>query len=195
MGNPIRVLICACLAGIGPALADTPEEIIERYAAQAKAEEPDFDAFSAERGREVYFRQGVIPGVGAVSCASCHLPDPREVVIAHKSKVLCRACHVIYDEEHPHPKEAKKRRIEPLAPSANPKRLRDFETVDTFMRLNCRLAFKRECTTREQGDVLTWLVSLHPPDAGNAAGVEIASPLAADRGLDPRSPADQAEAK
>jgi len=28
------------------------------------------------------------------------------------------------------------------------------------MTLNCRLAFKRECTILEKGDVLTWLLTV-----------------------------------
>ncbi|MGH8679796.1 MAG: DUF1924 domain-containing protein [Burkholderiales bacterium] len=139
------------------AKADTPQEIIGRYAALAKQENPGFDGFSPESGRELYFTQGVIPGVGIVSCAACHLPDPTQVVIAHKSKVLCRACHVIYDEEHPHPEQAKKREIPPMAHSYNHARFTDPITVEDFLQRNCLLVLKRQCTTQEKGNVLTWL--------------------------------------
>lgn len=147
-----------CSAG---ALAASPEEIIAHYAELAKQEDPGFPGFSAERGKEVYYRKGVIRGVGEVSCARCHTPDPRELIIAHDTDILCRACHVIHDEEHPAPKEAKKRKIAPLAPSHSATRLTDPDTVDTYLTLNCKLTFKRECTTLEKGDVLTWLISVH----------------------------------
>jgi hypothetical protein len=142
--------------------ADTPQEILERYADLAKTEDSGFDGFSAERGEKLYHQKGVvIPVVGYVSCASCHLPDPRLEIVAHKSKILCRACHVINDEEHPHPDKAKVRTIGPLAASTNSKRFTDQKVVEEFLRVNCRLVFKRECTTMEKGDVLAWLVSVH----------------------------------
>ncbi len=43
----------------------------------------------------------------------------------------------------------------PFAPMANVKRLADPYTVETFLKLNGTLVFKRECTTLEKGDVIT----------------------------------------
>ncbi|HKQ25883.1 MAG TPA: DUF1924 domain-containing protein [Burkholderiales bacterium] len=74
-----------------------------------------------------------------------------------KARFLCRACHVIGDEEHPNPKKAKVRKIPPLAPSANAKRLMDPQTVEDFLRVNCTLVLKGECAAPEKGDVLVWL--------------------------------------
>jgi hypothetical protein len=143
-----------------PLLADTPEQILERYAELAKHENPAFAGFSAEHGHELYLQKRVLPVVGAINCASCHMADPREEIIAHKSKVLCRECHVINDSEHPNPKDAKLRKIPPLAPSANPKRLTNFDHVDEFLKPNCKLAIGRECRTQEKGDIIAWLISV-----------------------------------
>lgn len=140
--------------------ADTPEQILERYAGLARHEDPAFAGFSAEHGHELYFQKRVLPVVGAINCASCHMADPREQIIAHKSKVLCRQCHVINDSEHPHPKDAKLRKILPLAPSANPKRLTNFEHVEEFLKPNCEMVIGRECTTQEKGDIIAWLISV-----------------------------------
>lgn len=137
--------------------AELSQQILDHYAELARKEDPGFDGFSAERGNEIYHHRGVIPGIGYVTCASCHLEDPRETIVAHKSKILCRACHVINDKEHPNAAKAKVRTIPPLAPSANPKRLTDQKAVEDFLRVNCTLVFKRECTAREKGDVLVWL--------------------------------------
>ena len=79
------------------------------------------------------------------------------MVVAHRTDIPCRACHVINDWEHPDPRHAKKRCIEPFAPSANPQRLHDPERVEAFLKLNCNLLLKRECTAREKGDIITWL--------------------------------------
>ncbi len=57
--------------------------------------------------------------------------------------MLCRECHVINDSEHPNPKDAKLRKIPPLAPSANPKRLTDFDHVEQFLKPNCEMVFGR----------------------------------------------------
>lgn len=143
-----------------PLLADTPEQILERYAEQAKREDPVFAGFSVEHGHELYLQKRVLPVVGAINCASCHMADPREEIIAHKSKVLCRQCHVINDSEHPYPKDAKLRKIPPLAPSANPKRLTDFDHVEAFLKPNCEMVFGRVCTAKEKGDVLSWIISV-----------------------------------
>ena len=143
-----------------PLPADTPDQIIERYAELAKREDSAFAGFSAEHGHELYVQKRVLPVVGAINCASCHMADPREEIIAHKSKVLCRQCHVINDSEHPHPKDAKLRKIPPLAPSANPKRLTDFDHVEAFLKPNCEMVFGRVCTAKEKGDVLSWIISI-----------------------------------
>jgi hypothetical protein len=143
-----------------PLLADTPEQVLERYAELAKQEDPAFAGFSAEHGHELYLQKRVLPVVGAINCASCHMPDPRDEIVAHRSKVLCRQCHVINDSEHPHPKDAKLRKILPLAPSANPKRLTNFEHVEEFLKPNCEMVIGRECITQEKGDIIAWLISV-----------------------------------
>jgi len=152
------VLVLSLLSA--PLLADTPEEILERYAELAKQEDPSFDGFSIEHGHELYLQKRVLPVVGAINCASCHLPDSRQEIIAHQSKVLCRQCHVINDSEHPRPKDAELRKILPLVPSANPRRLTNFEHVEEFLKPNCEMVIGRGCTTPEKGDIIAWLISV-----------------------------------
>ena len=153
-------VIAALFLWSGALLADTPEQILERYAELALQEDPAFAGFSTEHGHELYFQKRVLPVVGAINCASCHMADPREEIIAHRSKVLCRQCHVINDSEHPHPKDAKLRKIAPLAPSANPRRLTNFDHVEAFLKPNCEMVFGRVCTAKEKGDVLSWIISV-----------------------------------
>lgn len=141
-------------------LADTPDQILERYAELAKQDDPAFGGFCAEHGHELYFQKRVLPVVGAINSASCHMADPRQEIIAHKSRVLCRQCHVINDSERPHPKDAKLRKILPLAPSANSKRLTNIEHVEEFLKPNCKMVIGRECSTQEQSDIIAWLISV-----------------------------------
>ena len=159
MRTKVLILLCALLAS-GCANAATPEEILQIYAAQARASDPKFTGFSAEEGKIFYTAPHVLKGVGVWSCASCHLKDMRYSVKAHRTEIPCRACHVINDWEHPEPKKAKLRLIEPFAPSANVKRLTDPDRVEIFLKLNCLLLLKRECTAREKGDVLAYMMTI-----------------------------------
>jgi hypothetical protein len=158
----------ACAVGLLLALgwstgllaADTPQALLDRYAEEAKAADAAFDSFSAERGRAFYLEKHPLMGVGAVSCASCHRKNPREQIKAHRTEILCRACHVINDEEHPAPTEAKVRYIEPFAPHANAQRFSDFAHVEKFFKRNCTMVLKRECTPLEKGDLIAWLLTV-----------------------------------
>ena len=49
--------------------------------------------------------------------------------------------------------------IEPLAPSANPKRLTDIEKIEKWLTRNCKWVMGRECTPQEKGDVLVMIRS------------------------------------
>lgn len=49
--------------------------------------------------------------------------------------------------------------IEPLAPSANPKRLTDEAHVEKWFSRNCKWTLGRECTPQEKGDFLMMIRS------------------------------------
>lgn len=164
---PRALVLAAGLFAAGGLLADTPEQILEGYAAQARTEDPSFGGFSAQRGEAFYREPHVIKGAGIWSCASCHLKDPRYSVRAHRTDIPCRACHVINDWEHPDPKHAKKRVIDAFAPSANSIRLSDGHRVENFLKLNCLLLMQRECTTKEKGDVIAFLLSFEGTAKGD----------------------------
>ena len=72
---------------------------------------------------------------GTRSCASCHTDDPRRAGRHLRTKKL----------------------IDPLAPSANPKRLLDVAKIRKWLKRNCRWTMGRECTAQEKGDLLTFL--------------------------------------
>jgi hypothetical protein len=65
-------------------------------------------------------------------CSQCHTEDLRR---AGKHAVTGKA-------------------IEPLAPSANPKRLTDAEHIEKWFTRNCKWTFGRECSAQEKGDFL-----------------------------------------
>lgn len=148
--------VLACL----PFQADsaTPEELLARYEREARAEAPAFHGFSVEEGRTFYFQKYPVPILGEVGCISCHLQDPRRSVMRHRTKIPCRACHVIDDAEHADPVNAKKREIDAFAPVANPRRFTDPETVENWFRVNCNFVLKRSCTAVEKGNLIAWLL-------------------------------------
>jgi len=86
--------------------------------------------FSAARGQQLFMRN-----YGERSCSVCHTDDPRN--------------------PGKHQKTGKP--IEPLAPSANPKRLTDQREMTKWLLRNCKWTLERECSAQEKGDFLTWL--------------------------------------
>jgi len=127
----------ALIATVGlaaqPALAETPSQILDSIQNAAKAT-PGFQGFSAARG-ETFFKtkQG-----GDLSCSSCHTDNPAAV--------------------GKHAKTGKV--IEPLAPSANAARFTDVAKVNKWFKRNCNDVLSRACTPQEQGDFLTYLLTV-----------------------------------
>lgn len=91
------------------------------------------EAFSAERGRLLFTKKAL-----DWSCSTCHTSDPRD---AGRHTVTGKA-------------------IQPLAPSANARRFTDAAKAEKWFRRNCRDVLDRECSAREKGDLLTYLLSL-----------------------------------
>lgn len=94
---------------------------------------------SIEAGRTFWTTQHPDPkGGDKRSCSTCHGPD-----LTKTGK---------------HIKTGKA--IEPLAPSANPKRLQDPAEVEKWFKRNCSWTLGRACTVQEKADILTYLRSL-----------------------------------
>lgn len=128
------IALGCCLSLPGLARAEHP--LLPGYAAQAQADDPAFAGFSAERGRQLYFAEQQQNG-RSMSCTTCHTADPRQI-----GKTLAY------------------RRVDPLAPVANPERFTDARKVEKWFRRNCDDVFARECTALEKGDFITWINSL-----------------------------------
>ena len=125
--------VCAVFAAM-PALAETPQEILDGYTEQAKTETPDFKGFDAERGK-LFFNN---THGNDWSCASCHTSNPADA-----------GKHAKTDKA-----------IDPMAPSANAERFTDPKKVAKWFKRNCGDVLDRECTSLEKGDVLTYLMAI-----------------------------------
>lgn len=130
----ISLLLIALWSSL-PAFAATPQEILNNYAKEAKAENPAFKEFSASRGDAFYHAKGA----KQTSCASCHTADPK-MIGAH---------------------EKTHKEIKPLAPSINAERLTDPAKVEKWFKRNCGDVLDRPCTSQEKGDFLSYLLSIH----------------------------------
>lgn len=90
--------------------------------------------FTAAAGEKLY----KTVGPNQLSCASCHTDSPKGVGKHAKTN----------------------KAIDPLAPSANPKRFTDAAQVEKWFKRNCNDALARACTTQEKGDFMTYVLSV-----------------------------------
>ncbi len=129
------LIALACLLA-GAAQAETPAGLLKSYEQQARQENPKFAGFSAGRGKALYYSQSQASGKN-MSCTTCHSADPKK---AGKTPAF--------------------RKVEPLAPSAQADRFTDMKKVEKWFRRNCDDVFKRECTTQEKGDFVSWIITV-----------------------------------
>lgn len=130
----LSTLVLSTLLLSSVAIAETPQDFLVTYAANAKAQ-GTFSGFNAERGK-LFFNQ---THGNDWSCASCHTANP-----AQTGK---------------HAKTGKA--IDPLAPSANAERFTSPKKVEKWFKRNCNDVLDRECTALEKGDVITYLLTFN----------------------------------
>jgi len=128
------VLLCAAALGM-PAFAGEREDLIARYTAEARAADPAFTAFSAARGEALHRDRHAGGKPDTPACTSCHGEDARAAGRTRAGKA-----------------------IEPMAVSASPTRYTDAAKVEKWFKRNCTEVLGRECTAREKGDWLAWMM-------------------------------------
>ncbi len=111
--------------------ADSPASLMTRYAQEAGVAA---STFSATRGETLFRTEHPGRNGEPVSCTSCHTANPKN---AGRTRVG--------------------KRIEPLAPAANPERFTDAAKVEKWFRRNCTDVLKRECSAQEKGDFIAWI--------------------------------------
>ncbi len=131
LGGLVTLLLSA---GMLPAHAETPQNFLDTFAQESKAQNPAFKGFSAKTGEAFYKNKHG----GDWSCSSCHTDNP-----AAEGK------HAVTGKV-----------IQPLSPNANPSRFTDAAKVNKWFKRNCNDVLKRECTPEEKGNLLTYLLSV-----------------------------------
>lgn len=123
---------------IGSAVAAQPaaQQVLESYAAAARAADPAFAGFSAERGATLHRTSFGLGKPDTPACTSCHREDSRSPGKTRAGKV-----------------------IEPMAASVVPTRYADAAKVEKWFKRNCNEVLGRECTPVEKGDWLSWMLS------------------------------------
>lgn len=131
-----RALIMALAIACVP-LAEVQAATVDRLLAEYQ--QAGAGPFRAEQGVALLNQPGRAGGEAEGDrCAACHTTDPRQ--------------------PGKHVKTGK--RIEPLAPVVNSKRLQDAAEVEKWFLRNCKGTLGRVCTPQEKGDFLTFLISL-----------------------------------
>lgn len=128
-----RFAMAIALLAALPARADTPQQLLDRYAAQARTETAGYPGPSSATGDRFFHARH-----SDWSCASCHTADPSTP-----------GKHVVTGKP-----------IAPLAPTASAQRFRDPARVEKWFKRNCSDTLRRECTSAEKADVLAYLLSV-----------------------------------
>ena len=129
-----RIALCMSLASAAApnAAADPVDDLLKDFAAQGASN------FSAQAGERFWDHPVTDPKSGEVRrCSLCHTTDLRR---SGKHATTGKV-------------------IEPMAPSANPKRLTNRADIEKWLLRNCKWTLGRECTPQEKGDVLVMIRS------------------------------------
>jgi mono/diheme cytochrome c family protein len=112
------------------------DAILAGFATQAKAADPTFSGFSAQRGETLFRTKWAKGDERTPSCTACHTENPR----------------------NPGQNAKTGRPIDPVAVSANPKRFTDLDQVEKQFGRDCKSVLGRDCTVQEKGDYITFMV-------------------------------------
>lgn len=134
----MRLLICTLLLTSSPTWADTPQQFIQRYSAEAASAQPGFSA-SAARGQAFAKRNWGVSEKLA-SCTACHGDNPNK-----------GGAHVVTGKP-----------IGPLSPAANPERFTDPAKVEKWFKRNCKEVVGRACSPAEKADFIQFVVKGNP---------------------------------
>jgi len=131
----ILIIVLACT--LAPATADeSPQSLLDFYANEAKASDPGFSRFSAERGEHLFRTNFSTGKPDTPSCTTCHTTDPRKTGQTRAGKD-----------------------IEPMAASVNSKRYSDQAKTEKWFGRNCNNVLGRECTATEKGDFIAFMLA------------------------------------
>ncbi|MBI2754862.1 MAG: DUF1924 domain-containing protein [Betaproteobacteria bacterium] len=119
----------------GASQAGVREDQLAQYASAAKAANPAFAGFSAERGKTLHTQTFAGGKPDTPACTSCHGKDVRGTGKTPAGKS-----------------------IDAMAASVTPTRYTDPAKVEKWFKRNCTEVLGRVCTPQEKGDWLTYML-------------------------------------
>ncbi len=129
------LVLAGVLSVASPAAAGGGRDaILAELAAAARAEDPAFTGFSAQRGAAFFAARHASGKPETPSCTTCHGPSPRAGGRTRAGKAIA-----------------------PMAVSVSPERYSDPAKTAKWFRRNCRSVLGRACTAREKGDFITFM--------------------------------------
>lgn len=134
MRNLLLTLFCAAsLSAASPEVT----QYIETLQSEAAQADPAFKSFDAKRGKTIFTSEHLGKKGKTIACTSCHTVN---LSLQGENFFTGKA-------------------IEPLSPSANPKRLTSVKEVKKWLRRNFNDVYNREGTAQEKGDVLLYIMT------------------------------------
>jgi len=129
------LLAAAIVFLTGAAVANPARDaILAALATQAKATDPAFTAFSAERGAAFWNGNHTGGNADLPSCTSCHTKDPTVEGKTRAGKAIA-----------------------PMAVSQKSDRFTDPSKVTKWFDRSCKNVLGRVCSPTEEGDIITYL--------------------------------------
>jgi mono/diheme cytochrome c family protein len=129
----LAAMLAAGSAQAAPGPAQQAE--LDAYTALAKAADPAFAGFSAERGRTLYLATSTTARPDTPSCTTCHTADPTKIGHTRAGK-----------------------EIGPMALSVKPDRYSVMADTEKWFARNCDSVLMRVCTPLEKGDFITFMI-------------------------------------
>lgn len=112
----------------------TAERLANNFALVAKSE------LSAEEGKAFYTKRQSIKGK-ELACASCHADNPLNLGKHSETGKV----------------------IQPMAPSANPKRFADLEKSGKHFSKHCNDLYGQDCSPKDKGNFIAYLLTFEKP--------------------------------
>ena len=132
----MKILLLTALL-LNLSFAGVIDEYLNSLKQEALKENPNFKAFDAKRGEEIFTSKHIGKKGKEIACTFCHGID------LNKSSENFFTGKV----------------IEPLSPKANSKRFTDVNEIEKWMKRNFNDVYNREGTALEKGDVTTYIIN------------------------------------
>ncbi len=116
-----RVSIFLAIATLNILISSDLDIYLKSLEEQVKKVEPDFKGFSIQRGKDIFFSKHIGKRGKEISCSSCHTENLRSIgenIFTGK-------------------------KLEPLSPAVNPKRLKDIKRVKKWLKRNFKDVYNR----------------------------------------------------